>query len=628
MNGGNLTVMLRDIMKLRAPTLIFFSAFLIRALCLYGNYSSDPVFSLPSVDSEHHFKEAMYLLSEGWQGPPIPYWKPPFYSYFLAVLFRLFGVNFLFLRFFQIAIGSFNCVLIYFLGKTLFDRRIGILSGFIASIYGMFIYFDLQILVTTFTVAFTLMALISLLQAWKGTPINWLAPGLWIGLTSSTRSEILLFVPFILFWLTGMPRPWLLRMKSAVVLITGICVVVLPISVRNYLITNDSILISSNGGINFFVANNISYDQASGMWLSFPMMWDRVAYAPEYKGITKESQKSSYFYKMAMKNIVMDPSGYLKVLGRKLFLFINSYEISSNRNIYAFVSKIPLLKALLWKSSHFAFPFGLVAPIGLVGFVLAWNDKKKRTSFRLLLYFILASIGSILMFFSTARFRMTIVPIYIIFAAYGFFRLIAYGKQERKKGLILSTILLLMFCFIINGEIAQTSNLPPPDLMHLAIKYEQEQSHQKAEDLFSLILNTDSDNLLVKHFLGRSLYTSRQYGKALSVYQGMLYTSEIDPDWRRYIHEQLALIYRQMGKYETAINEYKIILSMNPDLPIYHGNNFFVIPDEKFLYYRTLFSMSETYHQMGDEEARLDLLRQIEKGGSEMFRKNAADILK
>ena len=96
-----------------------------------------------------------------------------------------------------------------------------------------------------------------------GRPRRLLVPGFCLGLAALAVANILLFLPMALLWVIVARRalPWPRRLLNALPLLLGASLVIAPVTLRNYLIGDDLVLISSNGGINFYLGNNANYEE-------------------------------------------------------------------------------------------------------------------------------------------------------------------------------------------------------------------------------------------------------------------------------------------------------------------------------------------------------------------------------
>jgi 4-amino-4-deoxy-L-arabinose transferase-like glycosyltransferase len=234
---------------------VFLLAFILRLIYLL-QVKSNPHFFSPTMDPLYHDVWAQNIADGNWIGGRV-FFRAPFYAYFLAVVYKVFGHDYIIPRLIQHIIGSFSCVLVYLVAKRLFSRRVAIVASLLAATYGMFFYFESELLLDSFLVFFDLLLILLLLKA-RDNPrfLNWLLCGMILGLSAITRPTILVFIPFVWLWI------FLLFIKHkklkevlafCVIFVIGSALVISPVTLRDYLAGRDFVLIASQGGINFYI---------------------------------------------------------------------------------------------------------------------------------------------------------------------------------------------------------------------------------------------------------------------------------------------------------------------------------------------------------------------------------------
>jgi tetratricopeptide (TPR) repeat protein len=92
--------------------------------------------------------------------------------------------------------------------------------------------------------------------------------------------------------------------------------------------------------------------------------------------------------------------------------------------------------------------FGLVAPLGLLGMFVLW---RRRRELAMLYLFVLLYSAGVIAFFVNARFRLPIMPVMIIFAAYGAFYVITAYRRKSLQ-LVKALLVLATAALIVNAE--------------------------------------------------------------------------------------------------------------------------------------------------------------------------------
>ncbi len=543
--------------KFGLPTGIFILAFLVRFIYLIQIKSSLPFFSAPMMDELYHDRWAQQIASGEWIGSE-PFFRAPLYVYLLALTYKIFGHGFFLPRLFQIILGSLSCVLIFLIAKKLFNRTVGVLSGISASFYAMLIYYDAQLLITSLIVFLDLVLIyLLILTAEKPKPANWFFCGIVLGLSAIARPNILVFVPFILIWMFfsygskfgQLENKFLVRTIFIrwIILCTGILLMIAPVTIRNYLVSKDFVLIAWQGGYNFYLGNN---PNATGWSATAPKIddtwWggykDAIRLAEEETGLKlKPSQVSDFWFEKGFDFIFSQPLAWFKLMSRKTIYFWKGYEISNNQNVYLSKDSSSLFNLLLGKFVIY-FPFGLVGPLSILGLLICLKDLRK---YLLLYLFILSYSISVVMFFVCARYRMPVIPFLIMFGSFFVWWIFQKVKNKEFSKLMISLSLVAILLMTVNtGLESLVGNQGGIDNYALGMTYEK---------LGKLNLAIEKYKISLKH--------NPHYAPA---------------------RNNLAILYARFGKTDLAIEEFKRAILLDPS------------------YEKSYYNLAFTYHQIGD----------------------------
>lgn len=425
---------------------IFVASFLIRLIYL-NQLQSLPTFENPTMDEGYHVQVAEKINSGEGFGTD-PFYRAPLYLYFLAGLFNITSGSIYWVRLIQILIGSLIPILMFFLGTRVFDRRVGYGAAIVAIVYPTLLYYDAALLITSLMVLLTTGLALQLYRCEDNPTItNFVLAGAILGLAGLARPNILLLGPVLFLWAWWKLKPSLGWKRTLILYFTiGLVslAVILPVTVRNYVVSGEFVFIAWQGGFNFFIGNN---RKASG-WAAevegIDLTWEggyreSIAFAEKAIGRKlKKTEVSEFWYDAAFKEISVDPSGWVGLLIKKARLIINGYEIPNNQNLYVVRDAAPIIAPLMFNSGLF-FPFGLIAPLAILGLGLSVRHWRKL----MLVYLVAGSyLGSLLLFFVCARFRMPVIPIFIILAVYACIELYRFVRDHDYKNLALVVLLL------------------------------------------------------------------------------------------------------------------------------------------------------------------------------------------
>jgi len=236
--------------------------------------------------------------------------RPPLWILIIAAIFYLVGENPIFISLFLLAISCISAYLTYRLGKRLWGPAVGQLGSllFLASFMTFkFVNNHQYELLLAFLILLTFTFLFESKTKW----MNILSGGISWGLAGLCSPKVLIFslIFFVLFYQKEQLRKSIQRLLTFGIFTF---LMILPWTVRNYFSSGEFILISSNGGINFYIGNNpgvTSGNFITSKEFSFPF----------------EYEESFAYYKEGFKYIVAHPIKTLRNMGIKLFHLWNPH---------------------------------------------------------------------------------------------------------------------------------------------------------------------------------------------------------------------------------------------------------------------------------------------------------------
>ena len=173
---------------------------------------------------------------------------PPLYPLLLSGVYALGGHSALDQRSLGLVLGTITLVLVGLLGKRVGGPRLGLIAAFLYAVYPLMIAVDGDLMSETLygpLIAGTLLtsfAVIDRPNAWRAIGL-----GALIGLAALTRSEALLFIPFLVLPIAYRARSdWRGRGMLAIVAIAGCVVVLTPWTIRNENVFGRFVPVSTN----------------------------------------------------------------------------------------------------------------------------------------------------------------------------------------------------------------------------------------------------------------------------------------------------------------------------------------------------------------------------------------------
>ncbi len=556
------------------PIIIFVIAFLVRFVYLIELTHNSPFSSYLYLDALRYDSWAQ-SIAFGIKHVMEPAFRAPLYPLFLAAIYNIFGHNLFIARLVQMFLGALICVLIYYVASKVFNKRIAVISALIGAFYGPFLYWAGEMLIVTLIVFLDLVMLLIVLQAIeKSSTLYWLFGGIVLGLSSIARPNVLVFIPWVVVLIflvhklreTGVIKK--LKLVYMLCFLAGTFVVIVPVTIGNYLDTKDFVLISSQGGINFYVGNNPDADgrtaQAPGIMEAHGEFLDNmwlvsVKHAEETEGKRlMPSQVSQFWYRQGLRFILENPWEWFKLMLKKCAYFLTGVEITNNEDVYYFTRFSTVLRALMWHKG-IAFPFGIICPLALVGIIISRRHWRRL----LLLYgFMFFYMLSVVLFFVCARYRMPVIPVFLIFAGYTISYCVQRLKSHEYKLFFYTMASTILIGILVNSSIGGVTIINRAQAYLFAGNaYEARGLYRQAIDEYKTAIEFMPDHSMAYHGLGTAYAKIRDYNTAEQMFKKVL---EIEP-FNTWAHFNLGTVYTAQHKYDKALDEYEAALEIDPE---------------------------------------------------------------
>jgi tetratricopeptide (TPR) repeat protein len=267
------------------------------------------------------------------------------------------------------------------------------------------------------------------------------------------------------------------RRRAWAVLLGG-ALAIAPVTLRNLDRGGEIIPISWNGGINLYIGNNPRYDETVA--IRPDLHWKRFVLEPRRAGVRGVGAASNYFVGKVARYAASDPLGFARLQMKKLYLLLAGNEIPRNQEIYPARRYSPVLRVLLWKVPGLAFPFGLLMPLGIVG--LAVGARRAP----MLAGIVIAYAVAVLAFFITARYRVPLVPLLLVFAAEGVRWFVASARPARRVLALTAAVALFLLGNLAQGPMPREMNADAE--YSLGVKYTMQSRPDEAMALFESAL--------------------------------------------------------------------------------------------------------------------------------------------
>ena len=370
---------------------------------------------VPMSDAKWYFDRAVSIAhgnGYAFDGTPTAFW-PVGYPGFLGLLFSIFpespGTG-LIANFFLAAITMVCAFRIYC--ELPISTNWALFGTLVLSIFPNFILYQNLLLSEMLMTSLLFLSVLGLTSAQR--KYQFLLTGVSFGLATLVKSQVLFLPFFVLIYDVWKSRRWLFVASKYLVLCLGMAIVIVPWTIRNYVVFHRVIMIQSNGGYNLLMGNNQQnrWGGSTGTSSEFAAMFPGVV-ADINQRLADEMSMNDRATATALRFMSSNPMEVLKRVPYKLYRFFrhDPQGIGSLLRANAAAGQ-----NLPWLSSLFSLSFWyytfvmMLAMLSPIAFV--FSQLRTRTHFILLsviLYFTLIST----IFFGEGRFHIPILPAFV-----------------------------------------------------------------------------------------------------------------------------------------------------------------------------------------------------------------------
>jgi 4-amino-4-deoxy-L-arabinose transferase-like glycosyltransferase len=341
---------------------------------------------------------------------PVPTtWEAPVYPVIIAAAFWCFGSYSakaaMALESFQILLSLIGCLVLYRLGKQLFNERAGLIAAFMFSLYPAAVYFSIR--KTEYSILLSILSLLLLLGiielSARPSKARAVALGALCGLATLVNPVIMAFYPFALLWFVARSSTdWLNRIKYSAALIGTCAVLMAPWLIRNYVVFNQFVFLRPNFTMELVRSN-------------FPEQ--RPQFAKNYKDTnykdsnykdtnhkdtnekdTNEGRMSAAFNQAATNLVLKSPVRFVWTSAQRAFQYWARLDSTGRgTELLAGISYYPIL---------------------LLGLAGAWAARRNRQAQLLIVFLLSMPLPFYVTWVTMGRYRFPVEPVLILFTSY------------------------------------------------------------------------------------------------------------------------------------------------------------------------------------------------------------------
>jgi 4-amino-4-deoxy-L-arabinose transferase-like glycosyltransferase len=352
-------------------------------------------------------------------------WYPPGYPLFLTLVYLVFGHSLVIVRSIQCGLGAATCVLTFWLGRRMFDERIGRLAGFLLAIYPGHAYMCWRIMAEPLFMVLVLVALnLAARVADKPRVRSALALGASLGAAQLVKSNLYVFPALLIAWLLwGLNVPVRRRVALAAATATSALAVALITPTANLLSTGGAAAaLPGNAGRTFWMANN---PLADGYYVFAETEPQGRAFLDEHGFAERlaradEFEKDRLFFDLGWLWIRENPGSFLILCLKKL------------DNAFGLFPRAVTMEGKPAARVLHVMSYGVIAPFAVIGMI---GVRRRWRPYVPLFLVVLSYVLMVLIYYGTPRFTIIVMPVLIIFASAAMYWSADRLLESRRKGL-------------------------------------------------------------------------------------------------------------------------------------------------------------------------------------------------
>ena len=380
-------------------------------------------------------------------------YQPPGYVVFLASIMGVTGRSVLAVKIVQCVLSTLTVLVIFGLGRSWFGEGCGLLSAGICALYPNLIAFSHLLWSETLFILLLVVWLWLLTREARLPDIGLcVGAGVVLAMLMLTRSAIVYFLPVFGIWFVVVHRPvWRRAILHFTLMLVAAWVLVLPWTVRNYQVHGGFVFVDTNGPFNLWRGNT--------PW-TFLHRAEQTGYQPPFEDIPlypmrgisvrrlvtlarqdlgdallTDLQIMGYAQRAAWEYIRGDPEAFVD---RGWYKIVNMWNPTSflirhyHPKINAYGDVAPwIVSVVTWSA---VLSYVIVMMLGMLGLVMSSRNPVVWLVLLLVLFYTALSVVA----FGLTRYRLPLMPLIIILAAYAILALSRHFSSlvvaRRRKG--------------------------------------------------------------------------------------------------------------------------------------------------------------------------------------------------
>jgi tetratricopeptide (TPR) repeat protein len=346
---------------------------------------------------------------------------------------------------------------------------------------------------------------------------------------------------------------------GVVAYLVGVVVVLGPVAARNAAVDGGWSVTTFQAGPNFYIGNSA---EATGRYRPLvrghetPAFERADATALAERDVGRElspEEVSDYWMRRAWSDIRAGPGRWARLMGRKLLMTVNAYEVSDVEGQYVYEGLSYVLAALgpMWH-------FGVLVPLAGVGVVATRRDWRRLW----LLYALMASMAvAVAAFYVMARYRFPLAVLMVPFAGAGLVWAWDRIGQRRWRAVSCAAVVAVVLAVVSNWPLYERGRLDALAWMNVGTSLAQRGELAAATEYFAFAVEEFPQSGEANYNLAQALALQGRYAEAVACYRRAV---AVAPDLPR-LDYNLAVALERVGNVEDAVEHYRRAVARDPD---------------------------------------------------------------
>ncbi len=417
----------------RVPRLLQWAivALVVYRVAYHLMYAGEVPFAAAPVSDGRLYELAALDIVEHPPWGTQPFWLQGAYAYALAIPMSVTGLGGALVV--QICVAALGLVAFHASCRRLIgDRGAAVASVLLLSV-GAVAFYENKFLTATLTIVAECVILHAYARAEGSTrwPM-WLGCGAAVGLAVLARPNFVLAIPTTAVALVLAAPADAKRSRVVLVFVVGVVLALVPMVVRNAVVTGHATAFPVHGGgTSFYIGNNAA---ANGLWntadgaLSGDVTHEVEELSEEGASvIERERALGREMYARAWDDIAADPGRWIALELRKVWLTFGNDELAQDYDPWGEREILP------WAWRH-SLPFGLVLGLAVLGVREVRRGAHGRARLWLLLGLAATTVIANLVFFTSSQHRLPLwIPLVVLAVPGG--QAVAQAIRTRGEGL-------------------------------------------------------------------------------------------------------------------------------------------------------------------------------------------------